>query len=315
MIPGVKNGSSVGGLINYHMSNNKGYLLDTNMLGETPKEWEKEFKMVTDLNKNYKNPVSHFWLSAAKGETISDEAFTKIGKGLLKELVYEDRQYIIFRHTDTDKEHIHLVVNKLNLKSKSIKESWQLKRMIRFCRFIEKKYDLVQVQEKENSHRITKSEIELEKRTGFKSNKSQIKQIIDDALISKSRKINTSEFIEYLNNKGIDIKFYAPKNYNRISGVAFKHKGYLIKSSSLGKAYSWSRISTKIDFSLDRDLKVIVKANDKTIEVSKQEKVQFQKNVVQEKSKFIKNINDYLSQGKPELVNTFNNRINNRWML
>ena len=76
-----------------------------------------EFKTVSSFRQDIKKPVFHAFLSLPKNEHLTDEQWQEIAKDYLKEMNIDidKHQYICVRHNDTDKEHIHIVANRIGL--------------------------------------------------------------------------------------------------------------------------------------------------------------------------------------------------------
>ncbi|HHA1988868.1 relaxase/mobilization nuclease domain-containing protein [Enterobacter ludwigii] len=62
-------------------------------------------------------PTFHAFLSLPKDEKLTDEQWQEIAKDYLKEMNIDidKHQYICVRHKDTDKDHIHIVANRVGL--------------------------------------------------------------------------------------------------------------------------------------------------------------------------------------------------------
>ena len=101
-------GRGFGGALNYALAAKKGYLLDTNMAGETARELAAEFSALRDLRPNLHRVVLHASLSLAPGETLDDAQWREIGQRYLHGMGFTDNQYVLIRHTDTAHEHVPL---------------------------------------------------------------------------------------------------------------------------------------------------------------------------------------------------------------
>ena len=55
-----------------------------------------------------KNPVFHVSLNPHPDDKLTNEQLTEIGREYMEKLGYGDQPYLIFKHEDIDREHIHV---------------------------------------------------------------------------------------------------------------------------------------------------------------------------------------------------------------
>lgn len=108
-------------------------------------ELADQFRDVAKLNKLAEKPVFHFSLSLPPGETLNKNQLIEIGEACAKEFDVDKNQYLIILHKDTDKQHIHIVANRVGFDGKLASDSNDYKRMAKLCRRLEKQYHLQEV--------------------------------------------------------------------------------------------------------------------------------------------------------------------------
>jgi len=108
-------------------------------------ELADQFRDVAKLNKLAEKPVFHFSLSLPPGETLNKNQLIEIGEACAKEFEVDKNQYLIILHKDTDKQHIHIVANRVGFDGKLANDSNDYKRMAKLCRRLEKQYHLKEV--------------------------------------------------------------------------------------------------------------------------------------------------------------------------
>ena len=108
-------------------------------------ELAEQFKEVARLSRRVEKPVLHLSLSLPPGEQLNRNQLIEAGQELAKEFGVADNQYPIIQHKDTNKQHIHLVANRVGYQGKAASTSNNYLRMDRLCRRLEKKYRLQQV--------------------------------------------------------------------------------------------------------------------------------------------------------------------------
>ena len=173
---------------------------------------------------------------------------------------FDNNQFITYRHTDTEHEHIHIVANRVRYSGRVTSDSNIKRRSREVLNDLEKKYGLTQTSEKANNKKaLTQKEIEKTLRTGETPIKLILQQNIDSAITNGN---NIAEFIQILKVQGIYPKFNISKSTGRVSGVSFKYENIIYKGSSLGRKYSWNKIIKEIDYEQDRDRTIILESNE-----------------------------------------------------
>ena len=97
--------------------------------------------------KNEKN-VRHISLNPDSKDKVSDEQFVTMAQQYMQEMGYGDQPYIVFKHTDTERTHIHIVTVNTHLNGKKIPDNYDYSRSMAICRKLEQKYNLIPATEK-----------------------------------------------------------------------------------------------------------------------------------------------------------------------
>lgn len=108
-------------------------------------ELAEQFKEVARLSRRVEKPVLHLSLSLPVGEQLNRNQLIEVGQELAKEFGVDDNQYLIIQHKDTNKQHIHLVANRVGYQGKAASTSNNYLKMDRLCRRLEKQYNLQEV--------------------------------------------------------------------------------------------------------------------------------------------------------------------------
>jgi hypothetical protein len=117
-----------------------------NMMGRCPKTLFKEFSAIRQLRREIRTPAWHISLSAPSGERLTDRQWKAIVRYFFQEMELDtsNHQFFVMRHTDTEHEHIHAVVNKIGFDLSiyhSRNDRWK---SIEVCKLIEKHFGLKQ---------------------------------------------------------------------------------------------------------------------------------------------------------------------------
>ncbi|WP_320735133.1 relaxase/mobilization nuclease domain-containing protein [Enterobacter ludwigii] len=218
-----------------------------------------EFKAVSGFRPDIKKPTFHAFLSVPKDEHLTDHEWEDIAKDYLKEMNIDivKHQYICVRHKDTDKDHIHIVANRVGLDGSVWHGQHSAFNTIAACERLEVKHDLTITDglkgQKSDVSAPTKAEIEMALRTGEKPARIMLQNALQAALVGKP---DLSTFLERLQAVGIDPAFNVASTGN-VAGVSFgiknNEKNIYFKGSQLGKKYSWNTIKTKVKYDKNRD--------------------------------------------------------------
>ena len=102
-----------------------------------------------------KNTVFHCSLNPHPDEKLSDEQLTQIAKEYMEELGYGNQPYIIFKHNDIAREHIHIVSLRIDGNGRKINDRFEKRRSKKITDALERKYSLIPSSlKKENNGQI-----------------------------------------------------------------------------------------------------------------------------------------------------------------
>ncbi|MDY4600580.1 MAG: conjugal transfer protein MobB [Bacteroides uniformis] len=90
-----------------------------------------------------KKTVFHCSLNPHPDEKLSDETLTLIAKDYMEALGYGKQPYIVFKHSDIAREHIHIVSLRVNSKGKKINDRFEKRRSKQITDALERKYNLI----------------------------------------------------------------------------------------------------------------------------------------------------------------------------
>lgn len=82
-------------------------------------------------------------------DKVSDEQFTEMAQEYMERMGYDNQPYIVFKHTDIDRTHIHIVSTCVGIDGKKIPDDYDHPRSMTICRDLETKYNLQKATEQE----------------------------------------------------------------------------------------------------------------------------------------------------------------------
>ncbi|EIV7983974.1 relaxase/mobilization nuclease domain-containing protein [Klebsiella pneumoniae] len=218
-----------------------------------------EFKTVSSFRQDIKKPVFHAFLSLPKGDHLTDEQWQEIAKDYLKEMNIdiEKHQYICVRHKDTDKDHIHIVANRIGLDGSVWLGQHSAFNTIAACERLEVKHGLTITDglkgQKSEVSAPTKAEIEQALRVGKKPARIVLQNALQAAMLGKP---DLQTFIDRVQAVGIEPRFNVASTGN-VAGCSFSVGDVAFKGSSLGKKFSWNTIKGKVKYDKNRDDELI----------------------------------------------------------
>ncbi|MFV0539188.1 MAG: conjugal transfer protein MobB [Dysgonomonas sp.] len=88
------------------------------------------------------NPVFHVSINPHPDDRLSDDELADIGREYMEKLGYGSQPYLIFKHEDIDREHIHIVSLRVDSKGKKIDDYKEHERSKAITEDLERKYNL-----------------------------------------------------------------------------------------------------------------------------------------------------------------------------
>ncbi|MDR1632214.1 MAG: relaxase/mobilization nuclease domain-containing protein, partial [Dysgonamonadaceae bacterium] len=100
-------------------------------------------------NKRTEKPVLHVSLNPDPKDVLSDEQLVEIAQIYLQKMGYGDQPFIVYKHEDIERRHIHIVSVRVDEEGKKIDGNFERRRSMDICRELEQKYGLVPADQKQ----------------------------------------------------------------------------------------------------------------------------------------------------------------------
>lgn len=198
------------------------------------------FETQAGMNRRLGSPMSHIILSfsAKDSGSLTDERMAEIAEEYLRRMRYEDTQYVIFRHQDREHPHCHIIANRVNNKSKTIKDSNEKLRNIKICRELTRQYGLYVSKGKES--------VNEDRLRGMDAIRYHMMHAVQESLRNCS---TWEQFADDLKKVGVTFRFRYNMKTHGIEGISFTldHTTYK-ESNKLEHDISFS--GRKLDASL-----------------------------------------------------------------
>ena len=159
MIPKIGRSSSLYGTLSYNnlkVEKEKGEILLMNKMIETPDgrysvaQLAKSFEPYLLANRNTEKHTLHISLNPDPNDKVSDEQYQEIAHHYINDMGFGDQPFVVFKHNDIDRCHIHIVSVCVDEEGKKISDKFEKMRSMNVCRELERKHGLISATSKEH---------------------------------------------------------------------------------------------------------------------------------------------------------------------
>jgi len=159
MIAKIGRSSNLFGTLSYNnskMEQDKGEILMTNKMIETADgkysvaQLARSFEPYLLANRKTEKHTLHISLNPDPKDKVSNEQYREITEQYMNDMGYGDQPFIVFKHTDIDRSHIHIVSVCIDEDGKKISDQFEKIRSMKVCRELEKKFGLISAVEKQS---------------------------------------------------------------------------------------------------------------------------------------------------------------------
>jgi hypothetical protein len=184
------------------MQNKKAEVLAYNQCFGNKKQLIREFIEASKLNPKVSRPVFHCSISFAFSDAGKLKLQDKIdmAEKLAQEFKFQNNQYVVIAHNDTDHTHLHIVANRIGYDSKTASDSNSYKRMAEYCRKMEMEYKLEKVL---SPNRFLAPEQRVKQSQRVDNRKEALKLHLSKA-IKQCKSVN--QIKQYMEKNGYEVK-------------------------------------------------------------------------------------------------------------
>ena len=159
MVAKITIGSSLFGAIKYNadkVNEGKGLLLDTNKIFNDGTGKVDIAQALHNFERHMPNqmrtekPVIHISLNPHPDDRLTDKELTEMAHEYMQRMGYGDQPYIIVKHEDIDRHHLHIVSVRVDEQGKRINCDFTKRRSLNILRDFEQRYNLHRGQKQEN---------------------------------------------------------------------------------------------------------------------------------------------------------------------
>ena len=152
MIAKISSTENLGGALGYNFKKVQHDEAAVLCVNELRKGFDGTFQMdkvLADMQKaipeqcRTKKTVFHCSLNPHPDEKLSDERLVQLAKEYMESLGYGKQPYIVFKHNDIAREHIHIVSLRVDFDGNKINDKFEGRRSKKITNALEKKYNLI----------------------------------------------------------------------------------------------------------------------------------------------------------------------------
>ena len=276
MVANIRSGSSPGGALYYNKEKVDKDEAEVLFWQKMLEPFDKHGRMDVDAcmdcfwpyleaNRRTTNTVFHASLNPSPEDRLTDDQLRDIAQEYMERMGYGNQPYIVFKHKDIDRQHLHVVSLRVDENGHKLPHDFEARRSMEILRDLERKYNL---------HPSVKGEEQADKVGLHKVNyrEGNVKQQISSIVRSCLRNYKCSSYgefrtlLELLNvsveerTGTVDGRDYAGVIYGAMTddgygiGTPFKSSriGKDVGYKALQKYYERSKSALKQDGTLDR---------------------------------------------------------------
>ena len=153
MIAKISHGSSLYGVLAYNqlkVDERHADVLFTSRIiepqGDSPYtigHLSRSFGDYLTANRKTEKPVLHISLNPDPKDCLSEERFVSLAEEYMRRMGFGDQPYIVYRHNDIGREHLHIVSVRVDETGRAISDSYEHGRSMKVCRELERQFGLV----------------------------------------------------------------------------------------------------------------------------------------------------------------------------
>ena len=160
MVAKIGRGKSLFGALSYNMgkvNKNTATVLAGQKIIESPdgtftiSQISNSFQAYLAANRKTEKPVVHISLNPDPDDTVTNNDYKAIAKDYMEKMGYGKQPFIVFKHNDIERSHIHIVTVCVDGEGKKISDAFEKRKFMAACRELERKYNLKNAVEKKQN--------------------------------------------------------------------------------------------------------------------------------------------------------------------
>lgn len=159
MIAKISHGSSLYGVLSYNQLKvdelHADVLFGSRIIepsGDKPytiKHISRSFEDYLTANRKTEKPILHISLNPDPKDNLTEDQFIRLAEQYMQRMGFGDQPYIVYRHNDIGREHLHIVSVRVDETGRAISDSYEHERSMAVCRELEQQLGLTPATKKE----------------------------------------------------------------------------------------------------------------------------------------------------------------------
>ena len=206
-------------------------------------ECMRSFEMQMPVQLSTKKPIVHISINPHPEDVLSDQQLADIAQEYMQKLGYGNQPYLVYKHEDIDRHHIHIVGLRVDENGKPLNDKFEHRRSKQITRELEKKYDLHPAERKERTERPELKKVDYAA--------GDVKHQIGNAVKGACYGYRFQSFGEYKALHAEEVKGeISGKPYQGIVYSAMNDKGEKVgnpvKASRIGKSVGYEALERRM---------------------------------------------------------------------
>lgn len=214
----------------------------------------RSFEPYLLANRRTEKPVLHISLNPDPKDNLSDEQLSEIAQTYMDKMGYGDQPFIVYKHEDIDRHHIHIVSLRVDENGKKIDHNFEYKKSMEICRALEQQYGLVPADQKQRQESAPLKAVDYEKGDVKRQVANVIRPVVQGYHFQslKEYKALLSFYNVHVEEVRGEVK---GKPYRGLVYSALNSKGEKVgnpfNASSFGKSVGIDALETRIEKSIE----------------------------------------------------------------
>ena len=113
----------------------------------------RSFEMQMPIQLSTQKPILHISINPHPEDVLTDQQLADIAREYMQKLGYGGQPYLVYKHTDIDRHHIHIVGLRVDENGRPLNDKFEHRRSKQITRELERKYDLHPAERRERAER------------------------------------------------------------------------------------------------------------------------------------------------------------------
>ena len=217
-----------------------------------------------------KKTVFHCSLNPHPDEKLSDETLMQIAKEYMEALGYGKQPYIVFKHNDIAREHIHIVSLRVDSEGKKINDKFEKRRSKQITDTLERKYNLIPSSKVSNKEEVETPKVDISKENIKEQVASALRMVLKHYKFCSLGELNAILSRYHLAVEEVKTEFRG-KKYDGLVYVPTDEKGNKagtpIHASDIGRGVGYTAVQNRMQKSKQAVKPLIPTVRRKVLEV------------------------------------------------